>query len=164
MSLHLYLSSSSIHRTLYTKATNYSGDSQVIRARCEPAETAVPNRSLMKNKKRRKRERGPIVTQPTWILERSTDVTDRPWQMDIQPQGRDRNLWKQKAWGGRKISPAEKCDNTEKDISKWPGWLRLRAEHISACPLKGKLSNFREVLLDHQLLPGLVGAVYYYQI
>lgn len=28
----------------------------MIRARCEPAETALPNRSLMKNKKRREGE------------------------------------------------------------------------------------------------------------
>lgn len=43
---------------LYRKATNDSGDSQVIRARCEPAETALPNRSLMKNKKRSEGESG----------------------------------------------------------------------------------------------------------
>lgn len=148
---------------LYRKATNYSGDSQVIRALCEPAETSLPNRSLMKNKKRREKERGPIVTQPAWILERNTDVTDRQWQMDAQPQEKERNLWTKKAWRGRKISPTEKCDNIEKDISKWPGWLKLRAEQISECLLKWKLSNFRRVLLDHQLLLGVVGTVYYYQ-
>lgn len=65
---------------------------------------------------------------------------------------------------GRKISLTEKCDNTEKDLSKWPEWLKLRAEQISECLLKGKISNFREVLLDHQLLLGVVGTVYYYQI
>lgn len=35
---------------------------------------------------------------------------------------------------------------------------------MSVCPLKGKLFNFREELLDHQLLLGIVGTVYYYQI
>lgn len=50
----------------------------------------------------------------------------------------------------RKIYPNDQTDS--------------RVEQISECLLKGKISNFREVLLDHQLLLGVVGTVYYYQI
>lgn len=69
---------------LYRKATNYSGDSQVIRVRCEPAETVLPNRSLMKNKKRR--EGVSNYSDITYLNFREEHRCHRPRQVDMQPQ------------------------------------------------------------------------------
>lgn len=107
------------------------------------------------------RERVAIVTWPTWILERNTNVTDHDRWTYNHKKKRDKPLTLE-AWRERKISPNKKGGNAQTHIFKWRGWLR--AERVSECTLKTMLCNFREVLFGHQLLLWRVGTVYSYHI
>lgn len=96
---------------MHRKATDDSGDNQAMRAKFEPAETALANRANEEQEKEREGKRTySEFERGTQMLQTHHNRWTHNHKKERETSGHKRR--------GRKISLTEKCDNTEKDLSK----------------------------------------------